>query len=92
MTQKGSPASGWHAGEPWDVVVEEMLHTDGHMFVGASIRHRPHDSPASHAEIGGADGGSAGGDRGGVGGDGGVGGARGGVGGGGGADGIPYER
>ena len=85
VTQKGSPASGWHAGEPWDVVVEEMLHTDGHMFVGASIRHRPHDAPAS-------DGGSAGGDRGGVGGDGGVGGAAGGVGGGGGADGIPYER
>ena len=89
MTQKGSPERVWQWGEPEDVV-EEMLHTDGH--VGASIRHRPHVSPASHAEIGGADGGSAGGDRGGVGGDGGVGGARGGVGGGGGADGIPYER
>ena len=58
----------WQWGEPEDVV-EEMLHTDGH--VGASIRHRLHVSPASHAEIGGADGGSAGGDRGGVGGDGG---------------------
>ena len=80
VTQKGLPASGWHAGWPWERD-EETVHTDGH--VGESMRQRPHDWPASHDEIGGADGGVIGGESGGAGGGGGPGGGAGAAGGGG---------
>ena len=58
MTHHGLLASRWHAGWPWDEVVDTISQTCGH---AASMRQREHDWPASHDEIGGADGGVDGG-------------------------------